>query len=99
MTGYMQFGIDLGTTNSCVARCEGEAVRIFQNNDLMNVTPSVVRLLKTGRIIVGKRAYNAVVDDPANVAFEFKRLMGDKQKFVFPVTKREIRLRSCRQRC
>jgi molecular chaperone DnaK len=90
MSGYMQFGIDLGTTNSCVARCEGDAVRIFQNNDLMNVTPSVVRQLKTGRTIVGKRAYNAVVDDPANVAFEFKRLIGDKQKFVFPATKREM---------
>lgn len=90
MSGYMQFGIDLGTTNSCVARCEGDAIRIFQNNDLMNVTPSVVRQLRNGRIIVGKRAYNAVVEDPANVAFEFKRLMGDRQKFVFPATKREM---------
>lgn len=90
MSGYMSLGIDLGTTNSCIARCEGDAIRIFQNNDLMNVTPSVVRQLKNGRIIIGKRAYNAVVEDPANVAFEFKRLMGDKQKFVFPATKREM---------
>ena len=42
--------------------------------------------LKNGRIIAGKRAYNAVVEDPANVAFEFKRLMGDRQKFVFPAS-------------
>jgi molecular chaperone DnaK len=90
MTGYLQFGIDLGTTNSCVARWEGDAVRIFQNNDLMNVTPSAVRQLKTGRMIIGKRAYNAIVDDPANVVIEFKRVMGDKQKFVFPATKREM---------
>jgi molecular chaperone DnaK len=90
MNGYMEFGIDLGTTNSCIARCEGEAIRVFQNNDLMNVTPSVVRQLKNGRTIVGKRAYNAIVDDPANVAFEFKRLMGSKQKFAFPATGREM---------
>jgi molecular chaperone DnaK len=90
MTGYMQFGIDLGTTNSCIARSEGDAIRVFQNNDLMNVTPSVVRQLRNGRIIVGKRAHNAIVEDPANVAFEFKRLMGDRQKFIFPSTKREM---------
>ena len=90
MSNAMRYGIDLGTTNSCVARCEGDGIRIFQNNDLMNVTPSVVRLLKNGRIIVGKRAYNAIVDDPANVAFEFKRLMGSKQAFRFPVTGREM---------
>src|SRR5437764_11755450 len=90
MSGFMEFGIDLGTTNSCVARCEGDAIRVFQNNDLMNVTPSVVRMHKNGRIIVGKRAYNAIVDDPANVAFEFKRLMGHKQAFRFPATGREM---------
>ena len=86
----MEFGIDLGTTNSCVARCEGDSIRVFQNNDLMNVTPSVVRILKNGRIIVGKRAYNAVVEDPANVAMEFKRWMGLKDKKLFPAVGREM---------
>jgi molecular chaperone DnaK len=90
MSAYMQFGIDLGTTNSCVGCCEGQGVRIFQNNDLMNVTPSVVRLRKNGQIIVGKKAYNAVVDDPANVAAEFKRWMGQKDKKLFPAAGREM---------
>ncbi|MBI3756434.1 MAG: Hsp70 family protein [Deltaproteobacteria bacterium] len=81
---YLTYGIDLGTTNSCIARCEGSEVRVFQNNDLMNVTPSAVHVSKSGRMIIGRRAYNATVDDPQNVAREFKRLMGQKDKVIFP---------------
>ncbi len=88
MTAYMEFGIDLGTTNSCVARYEGDTLHVFQNNDLMNITPSVVRVLKNGRIIVGKRAYNALVDDPGNVASEFKRWMGQMEVKTFPASGR-----------
>jgi molecular chaperone DnaK len=89
MSNTLEFGIDLGTTNSCVARCEGDTVRIFQNNDLMNVTPSAVRIMKNNRVIVGKRAHNAVIEDPANVAVEFKRSMGRKEKAKFPASGRE----------
>jgi molecular chaperone DnaK len=81
---YVRYGIDLGTTNSCVARANGAEVKVFQNNDQMNVTPSVVRLLKSGRMVVGKRAYNAVADDPDNIALEFKRWMGQKGGKDFP---------------
>jgi molecular chaperone DnaK len=81
--GY-RFGIDLGTTNSAVARSNGIEVLIYQNNDLMNVTPSAVRLHKSGRLIVGRRAYSAVVDDPENVATEFKRSIGQKVSKTFP---------------
>ena len=63
MDNYINYGIDLGTTNSAIASCEGLDVRIFPNNLQMNVTPSVVRILKTGRIIVGQKAYNAIMDD------------------------------------
>ena len=55
MTKTVDYGIDLGTTNSCIARWEGGSVRVFQNNDQMNVTPSAVHILKTGRVIVGRQ--------------------------------------------
>jgi molecular chaperone DnaK (HSP70) len=85
---YLRHGIDLGTTNSCIARADGADVRVYQNNDQMSVTPSAVRLLKSGRIITGKRAYNAIVDDPDNIAVEFKRWMGQKGGKTFPAAQR-----------
>jgi molecular chaperone DnaK len=90
MTKTVDYGIDLGTTNSCIARWEGGAVRVFQNNDQMNVTPSAVHILKTGRVIVGRRAYAALLTDPDNVAIEFKRWMGQKDRKRFPATQREL---------
>jgi molecular chaperone DnaK len=80
----IDFGIDLGTTNSAVARCVGDDVRVFKNRDQMDVTPSVVRIEKTGRIIVGRRAYQTLHSDPDNTAAEFKRLMGQSDRRVFP---------------
>jgi molecular chaperone DnaK len=92
MTTTIDFGIDLGTTNSCVARWDSEAgaIRVFQNNDQMNVTPSAVHILKTGRVIVGRRASSALVTDPDNVAVEFKRWMGQKDRIAFPAAGREM---------
>ena len=87
MSDY-RFGIDLGTTNSAVARSNGVEIRSYQNNDQMNVTPSAVRILKSGRLFVGRKAHNAVVDDPENVATEFKRLMGQKVSKSFPASGR-----------
>jgi molecular chaperone DnaK len=86
----VDYGIDLGTTNSCIARWEVGAVRVFQNNDQMNVTPSAVHILKTGRVIVGRRAYSAILTDPENVAVEFKRWMGQKDRRRFPASQREL---------
>jgi molecular chaperone DnaK len=83
---FVRYGIDLGTTNSCVASAEGAEVRVYPNNDQMSVTPSAVRLLKSGRTITGKRAYNAVADDPDNIALEFKRIMGQKALRAFPAS-------------
>src|ERR1700688_786192 len=90
MTNTVDYGIDLGTTNSCIARWEGGTVRVFQNNDQMNVTPSAVHILKTGRVIVGRRAYAALLTDPDNVSIEFKRWMGQKDRKRFPAAQREL---------
>src|ERR1700685_1534219 len=90
MTKTVDYGIDLGTTNSCIARWEGGSVRVFQNNDQMNVTPSAVHILKTGRVIVGRRAYAALLTDTDNVAVEFKRWMGQKDRKRFPAAQREL---------
>ncbi len=83
MADYISFGIDLGTTNSCVARFEDDVVHVFRNADQMNVTPSAVRMEKSGRIIVGRRAYSTRQSSPENVAIEFKRWIGQKDKFTF----------------
>ncbi len=90
MTEIVDYGIDLGTTNSCIARWEGGSVRVFQNNDQMNVTPSAVHILKNGRVIVGRRAYAAILTDPDNVSIEFKRWMGQKDRKHFPSAQREL---------
>jgi len=90
MTNTIDYGIDLGTTNSCIARWEAGSVRVFQNNDQMNVTPSAVHVLKSGRVIVGRRGYAAMLTDPQNVAVEFKRWMGQKDRKRFPAAQREF---------
>lgn len=90
MSYTIDYGIDLGTTNSCVARWESGAVRVFQNNDQMNVTPSAVHILRTGRVIVGRRGHSAILTDPDNVAVEFKRWMGQKDRTRFPAAQREL---------
>jgi molecular chaperone DnaK len=90
MKKTVDYGIDLGTTNSCIARWEGGSIRVFQNNDQMNVTPSAVHILKTGRVIVGRRAYAALLTDSDNVSIEFKRWMGQKDRKRFPAAQREL---------
>ena len=87
MSSTIDFGIDLGTTNSCVARWEHGGVRVFQSNDQMNVTPSAVYIHRAGRKIVGLRAQSALRTDPNNVATEFKRWMGQKDQRTFPASK------------
>ncbi|MEI9939552.1 MAG: Hsp70 family protein [Pseudomonadota bacterium] len=90
MSTTIDYGIDLGTTNSCIAVWQAGALRIFQNNDQMNVTPSAVHILRTGRVIVGRRAQSALLTDLDNVAVEFKRWMGQKDRKSFPATQREL---------
>jgi molecular chaperone DnaK len=90
LSSAIEYGIDLGTTNSCITRWEGGAVRVFQNNDQMNVTPSAVHILKSGRIIVGRRAHSALLTDTENVSVEFKRWLGQKDRRLFPSINKEL---------
>jgi molecular chaperone DnaK len=84
MSQTIDYGIDLGTTNSSIASCRGGEVRIFPNTDLMNVTPSVVYVSKTGRMLVGRKAYDTWIQDPQNTQAEFKRWMGFSDRLAFP---------------
>jgi molecular chaperone DnaK len=90
MSRYINYGIDLGTTNSSITHADGGELKVIQNNDQMNVTPSVVRILKSGSLMTGRRAYNAIADDTDNVAAEFKRLMGQKFEKTFPASGRSM---------
>lgn len=76
MDKFYDYGIDLGTTNSCVARTSMSDVVIFQNIENMNVTPSAVHIDKRGRMFVGRKAYDKLISEPENTAVEFKRFMG-----------------------
>jgi molecular chaperone DnaK len=90
MMRTIDYGIDLGTTNSCIAILENSAVRVFQNNDQMNVTPSAIHVLKSGRVIVGRRAKAALLTDSDNVSVEFKRWMGQKDRKQFVAAQRML---------
>ena len=84
MSRTIDFGIDLGTTNSAIARALGDELRVFKNRDQKDVTPSAVYIGKNGRTIVGQKAYNQLFEDPENVAVEFKRWMGQGDRKRFP---------------
>jgi molecular chaperone DnaK len=86
MSAAIDFGIDLGTTNSSVSCCRDGVVRVFQNLEMSTVTPSVVYISKTGRMLVGRKAYDTWVADPQNTQAEFKRWMGFSDKLEFPAS-------------
>jgi molecular chaperone DnaK len=69
-------GIDLGTTNSVVAVMEGGQPRVVTNKEGHRLTPSVVAFLDNGDVLVGQRARNQAVTNPANTIFSIKRFMG-----------------------
>ncbi len=77
-------GIDLGTTNSAAAVFDGDQVRVVRNRDGANLTPSVVRIDRQGRVSVGQKAAAAAERDPKNARGEFKRLMGMAEQIAFP---------------
>ena len=83
MNQFINYGIDLGTSNSCIACWENNDLRLFQNNDQMNVTPSVVHITPQESLMVGRLAYDKIFTDPENTAYEFKRIMGQKDKVYF----------------
>ncbi|KAH9485584.1 Heat shock 70 kDa protein [Psilocybe cubensis] len=73
-------GIDLGTTNSCVAVMEGKTARVIENAEGARTTPSVVAFTKHGERLVGLPAKRQAVVNSANTVFAFKRLIGRQFK-------------------
>ncbi|KPK56792.1 MAG: molecular chaperone DnaK [Gammaproteobacteria bacterium] len=69
-------GIDLGTTNSCVAIMEGKAAKVIENSEGDRTTPSVVAFTKDDEVLVGQPAKRQAVTNPQNTLFAVKRLIG-----------------------
>ncbi len=86
MTMGKILGIDLGTTNSCMAVMEGSTFKIIPNAEGANTTPSIVAFTKTGERLVGQTAKRQAVTNPKNTIFSIKRFMGRK----FAEVKHEI---------
>eukprot|EP00455_Lapot_gusevi_P035734 TRINITY_DN395_c0_g1_i8.p1 TRINITY_DN395_c0_g1~~TRINITY_DN395_c0_g1_i8.p1 ORF type:complete len:667 (-),score=318.53 TRINITY_DN395_c0_g1_i8:353-2353(-) len=81
-------GIDLGTTNSCVAVMEGTNVRVIENAEGARTTPSVVAFTDDGQKLVGAPAKRQAVTNPQNTLFATKRLIG--RRFDDPITKKDM---------
>jgi molecular chaperone DnaK len=81
-------GIDLGTTNSCVAVMEGGEPIVIANAEGSRTTPSMVAFTESGEILVGQQAKRQAVTNPENTLFAIKRLIG--RKFDTDVVKRDI---------
>ena len=71
-------GIDLGTTNSCVAIMEGNSTKVIENAEGARTTPSIVAYLEDGDILVGAPAKRQAVTNPKNTIYAVKRLIGRK---------------------
>ncbi|GAN95697.1 chaperone DnaK [Komagataeibacter europaeus NBRC 3261] len=69
-------GIDLGTTNSCVAVREGDETRVIENSEGARTTPSMVAFTDNGEMLVGQAAKRQAVTNPANTLYAVKRLIG-----------------------
>ena len=83
-------GIDLGTTNSCVAIMEGKDVRVIENAEGARTTPSMVAFSKSGERLVGQSAKRQAVTNPMNTLYAVKRLIG--RRFDDPMVKKDIGL-------
>jgi molecular chaperone DnaK len=81
-------GIDLGTTNSCVAVMEGGKPRVIENSEGDRTTPSIVAFTKDGEVLVGQTAKRQAVTNPQNTLFAIKRLIG--RKFDDDVVQKDI---------
>ena len=71
-------GIDLGTTNSCVAVMEGNTTRVIENSEGARTTPSIIAYQEDGEILVGAAAKRQAVTNPRNTLYAVKRLIGRK---------------------
>jgi molecular chaperone DnaK len=83
-------GIDLGTTNSCVAIMEGDQVRVIENSEGARTTPSIVAYQEDGEILVGASAKRQAVTNPKNTLYAVKRLIG--RRFDEKEVQKDIKL-------
>ena len=83
-------GIDLGTTNSCVAVLDGDKPRVIENSEGDRTTPSVVGYTDDGEILVGQSAKRQSVTNPKNTLYAVKRLIG--RKFTDDVVQKDIKM-------
>ncbi len=83
-------GIDLGTTNSCVAVMEGGKPKVIENSEGARTTPSTVAFTKDGERLIGQPAKRQAVTNPDNTIFAVKRLIG--RRFDDPITKKDTEL-------
>lgn len=81
-------GIDLGTTNSCVAIMDGDKPKVIENSEGGRTTPSIVAFTKDNEVLVGQAAKRQAVTNPANTLFAVKRLIG--RRFEDDVVKRDM---------
>jgi molecular chaperone DnaK len=83
-------GIDLGTTNSCVAVMEGKSAKVIENAEGMRTTPSMVAFTESAERLVGQAAKRQGVTNPENTLYGIKRLIG--RRFEDPMVKKEMDL-------
>ena len=83
-------GIDLGTTNSCVAIMDGGQAKVIENSEGDRTTPSTVAFTKDGETLVGAAAKRQAVTNPKNTFYAVKRLIG--RKFTDAEVKKDIDL-------
>src|SRR5690606_36564611 len=83
-------GIDLGTTNSCVAVLEGDKPRVIENAEGTRTTPSIVAYTEEGEVLVGQSAKRQSVTNPRNTLYAVKRLIG--RRFEDDVVQKDIKM-------
>lgn len=83
-------GIDLGTTNSCVAVMEGDAPRVIENSEGDRTTPSIVAFVDGDEVLVGQPAKRQAVTNPTNTLYAVKRLIG--RRFEEDAVQKDIKL-------
>ena len=83
-------GIDLGTTNSCVAVMEAGEAKVINNTEGGRTTPSIVAVTETGERLVGQTAKRQAVTNPENTVFAVKRLIG--RKFASAQVQKDIKI-------
>ena len=83
-------GIDLGTTNSCIAVMDGGTSKVIENSEGARTTPSIVAFTKDGERLIGQPAKRQAVTNPDNTIFAVKRLIG--RRFEDPMTQKDMAL-------